>query len=188
MTSFNIEEYINSLPSDITVINLKKKGLTYLPDLSRFYQLMILYVNNNLLKQLPKLPSTLKVLDCRNNQITRLPKYPPRINCLFCDNNKITTLPDCIPPSVMALSLYDNPIIDRFGLRGMEVRDTVRKITKLQKFRNTYYTLKFKNRFHKWLWRSRETKIREKYSPANLMKLLEGIEDEEEFHSILDAW
>jgi len=81
------------------------------------------------------------------------------------------------------LYIYHNQL---YYIRGnCNIVDTVRKI---QKFRRTYYSLKFKNRFHKWLWRSRETKIKEKYSPANLIKLLEGIEDEEEFHLTLDAW
>ncbi len=38
MSAFNIEEYLNSLPDNIEVIDVSYKGLTYLPDLSRFKQ------------------------------------------------------------------------------------------------------------------------------------------------------
>jgi hypothetical protein len=39
---FNIEEYLNSLPEDIEEIDISGKGITYLPDLSRFKKLKIL--------------------------------------------------------------------------------------------------------------------------------------------------
>jgi Leucine-rich repeat (LRR) protein len=168
-------------------IQLKNKGLTYLPDLSRFYKLKELNVSCNLLKQLPKLPPSLQEIYCGKNQIEKLPDDLPQ-DCyiLHCHHNQITSLPK-LPPMFEVLYIIDNPIYNMFDLRG-DAANKVRNIIKIQKFRHIYYTLKFKNRFHKWLWRSRETKIKEKYSPANLMKLLEGVEDEEEFHSTLDAW
>ena len=36
MSTFKIEEYLNSLPEDIEEIDVSDKELTYLPDLSRF--------------------------------------------------------------------------------------------------------------------------------------------------------
>ena len=33
---FDIETYLSTLPNNITHINISAKGLTYLPDLSRF--------------------------------------------------------------------------------------------------------------------------------------------------------
>ena len=36
---FNIEKYLNSLPLDTTVIDVSRRGITYLPDLSRFKEL-----------------------------------------------------------------------------------------------------------------------------------------------------
>jgi len=52
---FNVEEYLNSLPDTITEINLSQKGITYIPDLSRFKNLEGLYCNWNNLTSLPKI-------------------------------------------------------------------------------------------------------------------------------------
>ena len=47
MTEFNIEIYLNSLPDDITIININNKNITYLPDLTRFKNLIELDCINN---------------------------------------------------------------------------------------------------------------------------------------------
>ena len=69
---FNIEDYLNSLPLSTTEIILSNKGLTYLPDLSRFKQLTLLICSYNRLRQLPPLNDTLKQLDCFHNFLTEL--------------------------------------------------------------------------------------------------------------------
>ncbi len=53
MATFNIEDYLNSLPEDIEVINISEKNLTYIPSLERFRKL--------------------KELDCTFNQLISLP-------------------------------------------------------------------------------------------------------------------
>lgn len=40
MSTFNIENYLNSLPEDTTEINISYKGITYLPDLINFLYLL----------------------------------------------------------------------------------------------------------------------------------------------------
>ena len=62
--SIIIEYYLNSLPLDTTEINVSEKGLTYLPDLSRFKQLTHLYCSYNQLTELPPLNDKLKSLYC----------------------------------------------------------------------------------------------------------------------------
>ena len=57
--AFNIETYLNSLPLDTRCIDLSNKGLTYIPDLSRFKQLTHLFCNDNKLTWLPPLNNTL---------------------------------------------------------------------------------------------------------------------------------
>ena len=47
MSTFNIEEYLNSLPEDTIVIDLSGKNLTYLPNLSRFKNLQKLHISVN---------------------------------------------------------------------------------------------------------------------------------------------
>ena len=87
--SFNIEEYLNSLPRKITIINVANKGITYLPDLSRFTQLKELDCSNNQLTSLPKLNNSLLRLYCSNNKLTSLPKFNKKLQELSCDNNQL---------------------------------------------------------------------------------------------------
>ena len=59
---------------------------------------------------------------------------------------------------------------------------------KLNKFRHLYFRLKLKKKFMKFLWEKvREPKAREKFSPANLIKLL-GDKDEDNLDTVLESW
>jgi hypothetical protein len=52
------------------------------------------------------------------------------------------------------------------------------EITIMNRFKELFYALKYKKQFRDWLWvRIREPKIRKKYHPDNLMKMLEGREE-----------
>ena len=42
-----VETYLNSLPEDISTIDISCKGITSLPNLTRFKNLKILYCYNN---------------------------------------------------------------------------------------------------------------------------------------------
>ena len=55
----------------------------------------------------------------------------------------------------------------------------------INKFRDLYYHLKFKKHFIKWLWKSKEKKIMEKYHPKYLWENLEEKTDLDEF---LEKW
>jgi hypothetical protein len=79
---FNIEGYLNSLPHDIAVIYLFNKGITYLPELTRFTELTELHCNFNELTCLPDLPKRLRVLECTNNKLTSLPELPNNLEIL----------------------------------------------------------------------------------------------------------
>lgn len=89
----NIQEYLNSLPDNIKELTLNRLRLTYLPDLSRFKQLIHLYCNDNNLAYLPQLPLKLTKLECRFNKLTYLPKLPEKLCYLDCEFNQLTTLP-----------------------------------------------------------------------------------------------
>ena len=84
-------EYIHSLPSHVEVIDLASKGLTELPDLSRFYKLKTLNCSCNKLIYIPIIP-TLTRLYCSFNELTSIPVLPELI-CLHCINNKLTHIP-----------------------------------------------------------------------------------------------
>ena len=61
---------------DIDCINLSYKGLSKLPDLTRFTKLKVLYCSDNLLTELHNLPESLTKLYCGNNQLTELNNLP----------------------------------------------------------------------------------------------------------------
>ncbi len=92
--NFNIEEYLDSLPEDVEQIFVNFKGLTYLPDLTRFKNLDYLICNNNKLTSLPALPDKLRCLVCYNNHLSSLPTLPEYLEVLDCHNNRLTSLPD----------------------------------------------------------------------------------------------
>lgn len=92
--SFDIDEYINSLPDDTEVININGKGVTYIPDLSRFTKLTDLHCKINSLTELPQLNDTLETLNCTHNQLIRLPALPNSLKTLLCDYNSLEELPE----------------------------------------------------------------------------------------------
>ena len=141
---FNIEDYLNSLPLSTTKINVSKKRLTYLPDLSRFKQLTHLICSSNKLTYLPPLNNNLQELICYNNNIynENIAKY-------------------------------------KYDYRNIKIIQTLRN------FRNTYYLLKFKKHFKRWLWEKvREPKIMAKFHPSHL----EALEDTDDLEVFLEDW
>jgi Leucine-rich repeat (LRR) protein len=102
---FNIEEYINSLPDDIEVIDIGYHNLTYIPDLSRFKKLNYLDCSYNNLVYLPNLPNNLTHLNCCNNKLVILPNLPNSLIELYCGYNQLIKLPN-LPNSLK--QLYSN--------------------------------------------------------------------------------
>ena len=216
--NFNIEDYLNSLPLDITEIDVSRRGLTYLPDLSRFKQLTHLYCSNNQLTSLPPLNENLTQLDCSHNKLTWLPPLNNNLEYLTCSDNHLTWLPHlndnlqklyCSRNQLTELpSLNDNlryldcnynpltwlpPLNNKLQIlycRNTNIfnKNTYlydNKIKTLRKFRNTYYLLKFKKHFKRWLWEKvREPKIMAKFHPSHLTNL----EETDDLEVFLDDW
>ena len=63
----------------------------------------------------------------------------------------------------------------------------IRNLNTYHNFLDLYYTLKYKNQFIKWLWKSREKRIQEQYAPEKLKELLEANEGED-LSEILEKW
>jgi len=195
---FNIEEYINSLPLGVGIINVSRKNLTYLPDLTRFKKLKELLCSNNKLKSLPPLPNSLVVLSCRNNPLTELPQFNDNLKVLVCSKNNLTWLPhlnnnleylDCsenqlteLPPlnnKLEVLKCYDNKIFHKKHIFNKNIIQTLRN------FRYTYYLLKFKKHFKRWLWEKvREPKVMVKFHPNHLNEL----KDTDDLEVFLENW
>lgn len=94
MFEFDIEEFINNLPDDITIIDVSNRGITYIPDLSRFTNLKILICCNNKLTSLPELNDNLEILNCCDNLLTSLPKFNKKLKEFYGYRNKLTCLPE----------------------------------------------------------------------------------------------
>lgn len=126
---FNIEEYLNSLQEDILHLYITYKGLTYLPDLTRFKKLKELNCVGNKLTSLPplpesidwlncsyneftsisSLPTNLLRLECSHNFLTALPNLPDDLRILYCNNNKLTSIP-ILPKNLIELDCEFNNI------------------------------------------------------------------------------
>ena len=168
---FNIEDYINSLPLDTIEIDVSGKGLTVLPDLTRFKQLTYLNCSDNKLTELPPLNNTLKVLVCSLNELTELPPLNNTLKVLECSLNQLTELP-VLNNKLVKLYCSNNKIYNIKINRNNRSNENIIQI--LRKFRNTYYLLKFKKHFKRWLWEKvREPKIMAKFHPSHLDELLE---------------
>jgi Leucine-rich repeat (LRR) protein len=195
---FNIEDYLNSLPLDTKIINVSFKKLTYLPDLSRFKQLEKLVCSKNELKSLPPLPNSLIVLFCPFNPLTELPQFnnnleyiecsycqltslPPlnnNLKVLHCYRNEITELPP-LNNKLKILHCYNNKIFHKKQKYNKNIIKT------LLNFRFTFYCLKLKNKFKRWLWEKvREPKVMAKFHPDHLTNL----EETDDLEVFLDNW
>jgi Leucine-rich repeat (LRR) protein len=87
------EIYLNSLPEDISELDISCKDIKSLPDLTKFKNLKILYCHNNQLTSLPILPQNLQELYCNNSKLTSLPTLPQNLQKLYCSYNQLTFLP-----------------------------------------------------------------------------------------------
>jgi Leucine-rich repeat (LRR) protein len=196
--SCNLLTTLPPLPPNLKMLHCSNNTLTTLPILP--LTLKVLYCSHNQLTSLPHLAENLEHLYCWRNQLTSLPRLPQSLRSLHCDYNRLYYLPP-IPDSLMTFQFHDNPIHDEilFMRRKIIVDNMIiltdrrsrfkTEIEILNKFRHLYYSLTFKKRFRYWLWvRVREPKIREKYSPYNLLKLIDGFEDEELVDDLLRNW
>jgi Leucine-rich repeat (LRR) protein len=190
---FDIVKYIDSLLLDTTEINISGLGLTVLPDLSRFKQLTRLYCSRNKLTLLPHLNSSLEYLDCSYNKLTKLPQFNSKLKRLDCEHNLLTELPYL--NNITVLNCSDNPMphLPALNTKLKYINCDLLcsssifsdKIAILINFRFTFYCLKLKNKFKKWLWEKvREPKIMKKFHPDHLNEL----KDTDDLEVFLDNW
>ena len=195
---YNIEDYINSLPLSTTYINVSNKGLTYLPDLSRFKQLTHLICSSNKLTYLPPLNNTLTQLDCTGNKLTELPPLNNNLTYLYCSFNCLTSLPllndnltvlYCSYNQLTWLPPLNNNLTYLYccynNIYNENIYTNKNIIKILRNFRNTNYLLKFKKHFKRWLWEKvREPKIMAKFHPSHL----DALEETDDLEVFLEDW
>jgi hypothetical protein len=193
--AFNNITYISSLPQTIQRLDCSFNRITYLPSCSTLQLnylecsdnyigtlpplspvLITLYCGDNYLKKLPPLPNSIKRIDCSSNHINHLPTLPENLTHLICYNNQLYYLP-LLPPTLETINFENNPISEYFNAFNIQLLR--KQVNILYKFRSTYYHLKFKQRFRNLLWSKREERTRIFYSPENLLKLVEEIDDDD---------
>ena len=201
-----IETYLNSLSEDILTLTIDSRGLTVFPDLTRFKKLKELYCDYNKLSSLPTtLPERLEELICSHNQLTSLPNLTKlkKLKELNCSDNQLNSLPNTLPESLETLYCFDNkltylpnlpektiyiyyPNNPIYNILNVDINNNSlikikQNIKIVNNFRHLYDSLQFKKQFIKWLWKSREKKIMEKYHPNYLWVNLDENTDLDEF-------
>ena len=207
MSSKNLTELPNlSRFKNLEILICDNNNITSLPKLNK--NLKMLICNNNQLSSLPRLPKNLEMLMCNNNNLSSLPKLNENLTVLSCNDNQLLCLPrlnknlkilNCYNNLLSMLPVlnnrltiilyYNNPIWDIISTT--QITEIKTKINILNNFKSLYYLLKYKQQFIKWYWRPQEQKIRNKYSPHNLIELLETrveLDDDNDLESLLKAW
>jgi len=180
------------LPSTLESLYCSFNQLKCLPQLPSSLERLHCYTNQ--LKCLPQLPSSLEILDCSCNELTYLPQLPSTLEILKCNYNKLKCLPQ-LPSSLRNLDCsnnrFHNYIIKKNFISMSEFITEIRKQIQVEnRFRELFYALKYKKQFRDLLWvRIREPKIRQRYHPDNLMKMLEERElTLDELDELNDNW
>ena len=179
MATFNIEDYLNSLPEDIQQINISIKKITYIPSLERFKKLKYLNCNHNELISLPILPNTLKELYCSGNKLTILPNLPNTLKKLYCSYNQLTILPklsntleilscgcnqltslpnlpntlkelNCSYNQLTRLPNIPNTLKELFCDNNLLLFEDIKSWNQFNKFKETYYKLKYGRRLERY--------------------------------------
>ena len=192
------QNYLNSLPHDITKLNVSNIDLTSL-DVRRFTNLQVLYCDHNQLSSLYfnenleylfcdhnhlaslYLNKNLKILSCNGNHLTSL-HLNEELQCLFCSYNDLASLH--LNENLQTIFYHNNPIYEIINSNN---KDTIKqKMRILNNFRYSYYCLKFKKQFRDLLWvKIREPKIRKKYSHSYL---LEHLYEDTDLDELLNNW
>jgi Leucine-rich repeat (LRR) protein len=157
--TFNIEDYLNSLPEDIEEINISNLNITNIPSLERFRKLKELYCSYNKLTSLPLLPNTLKELYCGGNKLTSLPILPNTLERLSCSYNKLTILPKlpntleklfCSGNKLTILPNLPNTLKELFCDNNLLPFEDIKSWNQFNKFKETFYRLKYGRRLERY--------------------------------------
>ena len=172
-----------TLPQGLEILYCSNNKLTSLPDFTRFINLKELYCSGNQFNSLPTLPQKLEKMHCCDNKLTSLPTLPQNLKELYCFDNQLTYLPTL--PEKIVFICWNNPIWDILENDNSSLIKVKQNIKIVNNFRHLNYSLQFKKKFIKWLWKSREKQIMEKYHPKYLLENLEENTDLDEF---LNNW
>jgi Leucine-rich repeat (LRR) protein len=190
--SFNQLTSLPELNENLKILFSSHNNLTCLPQLNE--NLEELKCAYNQLERVPPFNKNLIIFDCCNNQLTQMPKLNGALERLYCSNNQIHTIPWDDHSNLCELYYGQTPLFEILNNHGGLVDDRAsyhdllsikRKIQVLNQFQYLYYSLRFKKKFVKWLWKIREPMIQQKYHPSYLMANLAA---EDELEDFLENW
>jgi len=216
----NVLTRLPELPVSLKQLDCDENQLEDLPELYHLKSLKQLSCPNNALTYLPKLPPALEQIYCRANLIYLIPKLPPNLQILDINSNQLLKLPSPLPDTLQILNIQHNLLkeLPRLPSRLTEIsydsnpfvyrdmyyhvfRDFIADMNEIQtileKVRFLYFSIKFRNKFRKWLYeRVRLKKAMKEMAPSNVKKLitdgmkpykkLKGKEFNEMYEKVLD--
>lgn len=189
--SLSIEyTFIKELPNlsaNLTRLYISRTNIERLTPLPSTLIDLILEHNPRLGK-LPTLPNTLSKLICVNSAIRELPVIPESVFIIFCWDNQLMSLPE-IPRNIRYLHCAGNPFTSMPWINDLHYIETKEPainyykidcfvFRRICRFRKIYFAVRLRERFRKWLWKSRERKAMEELSPVRLTELLENLPPE----------
>lgn len=202
-------EEINCFHNQIVSIsdykNLKRIYCTYnkIVSISQMDSLTTLECSMNNIKTLPCFPKLI-YLDCEHNPLSKIP-YMEQLEILCIRGTNVTHLPQFKKLKqlsgsdyLIALPYMTNPMTRLYcpslpiGNHNMieqtEITEYLqRKSNIIARFRELYFSNKFKTKFIKFLWEKvRRPMIEFQYHPVRILKLIE--DNTEEWEEILDKF
>jgi Leucine-rich repeat (LRR) protein len=170
------------LNDNLNELSCSHNYLTSLPILNK--DLTNLYCIDNKLTCLPQLNDNLLVLDCSYNQLNYLPILNDKLITLHLNGNFIISI---LYGDSYKNKWKQNLIIKHYwhtNINNFKITMN-NKLNILNTFRYTFYCLKFKKHFKRWLWEKvREPKIKAKYHPNHL----NALEETDDLEVFLDDW
>ncbi len=194
--------YIDTLPETLTLLDISRNEMSSIPYIPN--SIINLFISNNRITHLPPLPTSLENLHCDHNPLLKINAFPCKLATLFASHTNIMNIPPLTPKLVLVdvsySKLYIPPIntankFTMFMYANTPLYDMVgnlpmNTLTKLNKFRELYFTLKFKAQFRKLLWEHiREKVAMERYAPSKLNEILYIAGDDGNLlDTLINAW
>jgi len=178
--SYNKLISLPELPKTLITFDCSYNQLISLPALPK--TLIELFCSHNKLISLSDFPENLQTINCCYNNLSSLSAFPENLQAITCGYNKLYYFP-VLPENLAILYFYNNPIYEIVDSGLLEINQ---KLKILNKFRDLFYCLKFKQRFRKFLWEKvREKNIMTKYHPNYL---IENLHEESDLDIVLSNW
>lgn len=191
LCSHNNLKSLPKFPNTLRSLNVSYNKLTTITDLPHSLEDVIL--SSNQLEKIKYFPNNARIINVNYNFLTELPTVPEKTNELMCNHNKLVSMPE-IKSYNMWYLCFNCEVHGFFRCNEegyhnkIEVKEIIKKINLVNKFKSTYYHLLCRTKLRRWLWEYvREPKIRELYHPNKLNKLLENV-NEDDLEEVLDDW